>query len=173
MNFVLSVNKNWVAKDQNEVNLIGNLEHLKQLTNNKVVVYNNQFLFKKINKNLLKNKICVCFSQNKIEEEKNVVTNLKDLFEFLSFYTSDNIFVLGDVNFIKSLLPYCKKAYITKIDKIAKDDQSFNNLDEDENWELLKTSDPLFEDGIMYYFCEYVNKNPQKFNYGYEEDDLI
>ena len=174
MNIFLTINEDWsVNTNKNFIyKLNGNQDYFQQLTKNKVVVYNKNFLLQNPNKNFLKNKICACFSLNEIEGEKNVFNSYRDLFEFLSFYNQENIFVIGDLEFIPTLLPYCKKAYITKVQEKGSE-KTFSNLDKNSNWQLLNIKEPIFENNIVYYFCEYVNKNPLKFNYGYEEDYLI
>ena len=174
MNFFLTVDNYWnLSKQQNNYKLKENLNHIKSIIQNKVIVYDNNFLLNTKIKDFKKGNLAVCFTNENIDGEQNVVNNFKELFEFLSFYNEDNIFVLGDEDFIKSLLLYCKKAYITKLQITHQPQNNFPNLDKDENWELVNTSNPVFENNIVYYFCEYVNKKPLKFNYGYEEDDLI
>ena len=174
MNIILTVNKNW-ACDENLIfskKLRGNNLHFNELTNGKIVVFDEELLNKLKNINL-KNKMTFCYSPNNVKKEEEPITDLKTLFEKLSFYNKDNVFVIGGVNFQKEVLPYCEKAYITKTEETIKKENVIVNLDKNENWELIKTSDPIFEDGVVYYFCEYVNKKPLKFNWGYEEDDLI
>ena len=172
MNIFLTVNKDWSINENKSFtnNLKGNEEQFKKLTNGKVVVYNQNFLLQNPNKQVLKNKICACLNLNNKTNETNVFNNLKSLFEFLSFYNSENIFVIGGLDLVLNMLPYCKKAYITKM-QLSNADNNFENLDNNSQWELISTSNPLFEDNIVYYFCEYVNKNPLKFNY-LEEDEI-
>ena len=172
MNIFLTVNEDWsINENQSFTNkLKGNEESFQQLTKNKVVVFSENFLLQNPNKKILKDKICVCFSKNSIANENNVFNNLKSLFEFLSFYNSENIFVIGDLELSLKLLPYCKKAYITKM-QLNNADNNFENLDNNSQWELVNTSNPLFENNIVYYFCEYVNKNPIKYNY-LDEDEI-
>lgn len=173
MNIFLSVNKNWSINDKQNILLKSNKKYLENLIRNKVVVYDESFLLKEASISLIKNKIKVCFSINGFENGENVFDDLAKVFEFLSFYNPDNIFVLGGYKFYKRMLPYCKKAFVTKLDLEKDKNNTIENLDQNPNWELVKTGDPYFEDGIVYYFCEYVNKNPIKFNYGYEDKDLI
>ena len=172
MNLIVSVNKDWKINERQFL-LKGNKKYLQDLTRNKVVVYDESFLLKEANMDFLKDKIKVCFSINGFEKGENVFDDLSKMFEAISFYNTDNIFVVGGENFYKRMFSYCNKAFVTKIEEKSSGEKDFFNLDKDQNWELVKTSNPLFEDGIVYYFCEYVNKKPLKYNYGYEEEDLV
>ena len=177
MNLIVAVDKNWGIGANNTLlySLKGDMNYFKEKTLNKVVVMGDRTLASFPNGNPLKNRINVCISIDPKFKKEGVivVNNLKDLFETISFYDPDKVFVIGGAYVYSQLLPYCKKAYITKIEASKPAEKFFPNLDEKYEWDLVKTSNPVCEDGIVYYFCEYVNRNPLKFNYGYEEDDLV
>lgn len=177
MNLIVAVDKNWGIGAKNTLlyNLKGDMQYFKEKTLDKVVVMGDKTLASFPKGNPLKNRINVCISidPNFKKEGVIVVNNLKDLFEAISFYNTDNVFVIGGAYVYSQMLPYCKKAYITKIEASKEAEKFFPNLDEKPEWELVKTSNPMYEDGIVYYFCEYENKKPLKFNYGYEDEDLV
>lgn len=177
MNLIVAVDKNWGIGAKNGLlyNLKGDMEYFKSKTTNKIVVMGDRTLASFPKGNPLKNRINVCISDNPNFKKEGVivVNNLKDLFEKIAIYDTNNVYVIGGAYVYSQMLPYCSKAYITKIESERPADKFFPNLDNNENWVLTKTSDPVYENGILYYFCEYENKNPQKFNYGYDEPDLF
>ena len=177
MNLIVAVDKNWGIGSNNGLlyNLKQDMEFFKEKTMGKVVVMGDRTLASFPKGNPLKNRINVCISDNPEfqKEGVTVVNSLKELFETLSFYNTENIFVIGGAYVYKQLLPYCQKAYITKIQSEKPADRFFPNLDQEDNWKLVTTGDPHFEQDVVFYFCEYQNQSPKKFNYGYENEDLV
>ena len=67
-----------------------------------------------------------------------------------------NIYVVGGGNLISQLLPYCNRAFITKIHHtFEKANKAMPNLDEDQEWKLILESAPIEEDGYTYSYCLY------------------
>ena len=56
-------------------------------------------------------------------------------------YDDDDLFVIGGGQIYKELLPYCKKAYVTKMKNIFEADTYFPNLDELDDWEMVDKSE--------------------------------
>ena len=177
MNLIVAVDNNWGIGSNNGLlyNLKQDMEFFKEKTMGKVVVMGDRTLASFPKGNPLKNRINVCISDNLNFEKEGVIVvhSLKELFETLSFYDTENIFVIGGAYVYKQLLPYCHKAYITKIQSEKPADRYFPNLDKDADWKLAKKGDPHFEQGVVFYFCEYQNQNVKTFNYGYEKEDLV
>lgn len=64
-------------------------------------------------------------------------------------------FVIGGAGVYAQLLPYCQRAYVTKVHATPESDVFFPNLDEDPAWRLASQTEPETEDGIRYQFCIY------------------
>ena len=56
-------------------------------------------------------------------------------------------------------LPYCKKAYVTKVDYRYEADVFFPNLDEDDDWVMTHDSDEQTYYDLEYYFTIYQRKD--------------
>ena len=69
--------------------------------------------------------------------------------------TDKEIYVAGGGSIYKQLLPYCKTAYVTKIDRKYDADVCFPNLDEDAEWELAETSEEQIYFDTTYHFMKY------------------
>lgn len=67
------------------------------------------------------------------------------------------VYIIGGASIYKQLLPYCDKAYITKIYKPHENvDSYFPNLDQMENeWELTEESSPASYKDFYYSFTTY------------------
>ena len=174
MNLIVAVDKNWGIGAKNGLlyNFKQDMNFFKEMTMDKVVVMGRNTLESFPGGRPLKNRINIClFDQPGFERENVIVVmNFDELFEKLSYYETDNIFVIGGASVYKQLLPYCKNAYITKIEDAKPAEVFFPNLDENKDWELTKTGDPLYEDGTVFYFCKYENKNVQKYNWAVKPD---
>lgn len=72
-----------------------------------------------------------------------------------------DVYIIGGASIYKQLLPYCDKAYITKIYKSHENvDSYFPNLDQMENeWELIEESPPASYKDFYYSFTTYQRIN--------------
>ena len=69
---------------------------------------------------------------------------------------NDGIYVIGGGQIYKELLPYCERAYVTKIlHSYDNTDTYFPNIDNMPEWELTSTSEIKEYEGIQYQFCVY------------------
>ena len=67
----------------------------------------------------------------------------------------DRTFVIGGARVYGQLLPYCQRAYVTKVHVTPESDVFFPNLDENPAWKLVSQTEPETEEGISYQFCVY------------------
>ena len=83
----------------------------------------------------------------------NLIQNLKD---------KDDVYVIGGESIYKALLPYCNKAYVTKVAATVDDADAFMpNLDLNPDWEIEAESEMLSEKGYDFKFVTYKRKcNP-------------
>lgn len=72
---------------------------------------------------------------------------------------AERAFIIGGGSVYRQLLPYCERAYVTKVHCCPQSDTYFPNLDEDENWELESVLQSGEENGIVYEMCLYKRKN--------------
>ena len=75
--------------------------------------------------------------------------------EELKKYPSEDVYVIGGDSIYRQLLPYCDRAYITKIDHAYHADTYFPNLDEDPEWEMTQISDEQTYFDLEYVFTIY------------------
>ena len=87
-----------------------------------------------------------------------IVHSLDEMVDELKKYPSEDIYVIGGESIYRQLLPYCDKAYVTKIDHAYVADTYFPNLDEDSEWEMTKISDEQTYFDLEYVFTIYERK---------------
>lgn len=104
---------------------------------------------------------------NSIPDDPSVQTVFWNLDTFinteLDFYFKNrnlmgyDIYIIGGASIYKQLLPYCDKAYITKIYKSHENvDSYFPNLDSmNEEWALVEESSPASYKDFYYSFATY------------------
>jgi len=72
--------------------------------------------------------------------------------------SADRCFVIGGGSVYKQMLPYCDKAYITKVHTVTSCDTYFPNLDEMADWYPAETLLTGEENGIAYEMVLYKRK---------------
>ena len=72
--------------------------------------------------------------------------------------TADKAMVIGGGSVYKQLLPYCTRAYVTRVGACPKSDTFFPNLEESQEWQLTQVLQTGEENGISYQMCLYQRK---------------
>lgn len=131
----------------------------KQMTLGKVVVMGRETFESLPGKEPLKYRINIVLSKNKsfMKDNVTICSSLDELFLELKKYNSDDVFVIGGESIYTQLLPYCAEAYVTKIENTYIADKYFYNLDKDNVWRLVSTSDMQTYKDINFMFTKYVN----------------
>lgn len=84
-----------------------------------------------------------------------VVHSVEEALGELSRYPGDSIYVIGGGRVYQSFLPYCKKAFVTRVYRCYEADTFFPNLDRDGQWVLAHASKEQEYQGILYDFAVY------------------
>lgn len=72
--------------------------------------------------------------------------------------TAERAMVIGGGSIYRQMLPFCDRAYVTKVHCCPESDTFFPNLDEDSQWELFEVLQSGEENGIHYEMCLYKRK---------------
>ena len=84
-----------------------------------------------------------------------VVSTIEEALEELKKYKDEDIFVIGGESIYRQMLPYCKTAFVTKIDHAYDADTFFPNLDEMDDWKLTGISEEQTYFDLEYVFARY------------------
>ena len=72
--------------------------------------------------------------------------------------SAERAFVIGGGTVYRRMLPYCERAYVTKVHATPESDTFFPDLDADGAWELAEVLQSGEENGIGYEMCLYTRK---------------
>ena len=159
MNLIVAVDKNWAIglKGDLLVSIPQDMKFFRQTTKGKVVAMGRKTLESFPNGLPLKERVNIVLTSDKNYNGRGAVLvhTIEDLVKELQKYKEEDIFVIGGETIYRQLLPYCKKAYITKIDHAYHADTFFPNLDEDPEWEMTGISDEQTYFDLEYVFTIY------------------
>ena len=84
--------------------------------------------------------------------------SIESCLELLKEYNTEDVYICGGASIYKQFLPYCDKAYITKVDREFSADSFFPNLDKDDEWEMIEQSEEQTYFDNEFYFTTYARK---------------
>ena len=143
------------------VSIAADLKRFRQLTIGKTVVLGRKTLATFPGGQPLEQRdnLILSTSLDGVEGAK-VVPDLTALFADLRGRDLEQVFVIGGASVYEALLPYCRRAYITKTFLAPPADTFFPDLDKLENWSPTGTGPILEENGVRFQYLDYVNRSP-------------
>lgn len=87
-----------------------------------------------------------------------IAHSVEEALELVKNEDPDNVFVIGGESVYRAFLPYCSRAYLTKIDYAYEADAHFPNLDNDPEWEIEAESEEKTCFDLCYAFVTYKRK---------------
>ena len=91
-------------------------------------------------------------------EGVTVLHSVEDVLEEVKNEDPDKVFVVGGGTIYEQFLPFCGKAFVTKLDINLESDTFFPNLDELGSWSEERQTEANESNGIKYTICTYVKK---------------
>ena len=88
-----------------------------------------------------------------------MVQSLPELFSEIRKYPPEDVFVIGGAMMYHTMLPYCDKVYLTKVDADGQAEVFFDNLDKLDNWRMTQESEPQEDNGYTIRFTTYENSS--------------
>lgn len=165
MNIIVAVDEKWGIGKNNDLlfHVPEDMKYFRSMTSGKTVICGKNTLLSFPGGNPLPKRKHFVLTHGSLPENDQLVSvgSLDTLLEMIKDLPEEEVFVIGGESVYRQLLPYCKKAYVTKFFKTDPNATVFfPNLDEDPNYIL---SDPgerlLSQNGIEYAFQIYSNKN--------------
>lgn len=162
MNIIVSVDKNWAIGHQNRllVRIPNDMKNFRRLTTGNVIVMGRKTLESFPQGQPLADRVNIVLTKNKDYQVKGavVVNSMDALLKELENYGDKQVYVAGGESIYRQLLPYCKKAVITKIDESYEADTYFPDLDKDEEWRITEESEEQTYFDICYTYVTYERK---------------
>ncbi len=164
MQAILHCDRKWGIGKRNDLmfRLPEDMKYFRKMTSGKVVVMGSNTLLSFPDEKPLKNRINIVLwpGGDSARAEKDgfiMVDNLDQLFEEIKKYNSEDVFVIGGAMMYHTMLPYCDKVYLTKVDADGGAEVFFDNLDELPNWKMTRESEPVDDNGYKIRFTVYEN----------------
>lgn len=160
MNCIAIVDKKWGIGKNNRLlfNIPEDMEFFKQKTVGNIVVMGKNTLLSFPGENPLPNRTNIILSTTLERNDCIVCRNLFALWKQLCKFNLQDVFIIGGEQVYRQLLPYCSKAYITKVNADGYASDFFPNLDKDRNWELILSGENQMFGDVEFCFCEYINE---------------
>ncbi len=161
MNLIVNVSKNWAIGKSNALlfHLSQDMKFFKEHTTGKTIVMGRKTLESLPGSRPLPNRENVVLTRNPDYKPDGVIV-YNSIDEFLANTPdTDDIYVIGGESLYRDLLPYCKRAFVTKVDKTIDDADAFMvNLDENPDWAVENISAELLEKDLTFRFVTYRRK---------------
>ena len=158
MNLIVAADKNFgIGKDGTMPwHISADLKYFKEKTLGKTVIMGRKTLLSFPKQKPLPNRENIVLSHDRNFASEGV-TVLHSFSDIKRFAENDDVFILGGGSIYKALLPFCKYAYVTKIDAEFECDTYFENLDKLSDWHMIDRSEPYEENGLGFCFTVYEN----------------
>ncbi|MBR6632905.1 MAG: dihydrofolate reductase [Clostridia bacterium] len=157
MNLIVAIDKNnGIGKNGDLLcHLSADLKHFKEVTTGKTVIMGYNTLISLPKSAPLKNRRNIVLYEKDIEiEGAEVVHSLDELFELIKDVDTDQLFVIGGAMVYTLLMPYCKRLYITHIEKAFDADRFLPEIKADQ-WRAIEESETMEEEGIPFRYVTY------------------
>ena len=160
MNLIVAVDKNYGIGKNNALlaHIPEDMKFFKSKTIGKTIVMGSNTYLSFPKRPLPDRENIVLTSKPSKFPEIKAFESIGELFEYISDRHED-VFVCGGSTVYLQLLPYCEKAYVTRIDESFDADAFFPNLDELNDWEKKEESAPVESNGYKITFAVYENSN--------------
>ena len=163
MILIFAVDNNWNIGFGGRMlaHLPEDLKRFRELTKGHIVIMGRRTLEAIPGQSPLPGRINILVTRGKQFENKGfyIINNLEHLFPLLHQINPDDekeVFVTGGETIVKELMPYCNKAYITKILKaFKKADTCIPNLDLDRHWKIFNESEIYGQGDLKYKYVDY------------------
>ena len=164
MKLIFAVDRNWnIGYDGDMLFKISkDLQRFRMFTENNIIIMGRKTFESLPDKKALPNRINIVITRDKEYEAEDVIVihSIEEVFPLLKKLDPAEemeVFLIGGGNLTHQMLEYCNYAYITKVDKAFNiSDTVIPNLDEDEDWTIVKESETDFQEDLEYKYVDYT-----------------
>jgi len=159
---ILHADKKWGIGKKNDLmfRLPLDMKFFRETTSGKIVCMGYNTLLSFPGSKPLKNRTNIVLCEDGLSPEGCIaVHSVQELLSAVKQYNKDDVFVIGGASVYRTLLPYCEKVYLTKVDADGGAEVFFPDLDKDENFVLVSESAPVDDNGYTIRFTTYRNLN--------------
>ena len=166
MNLIVAADKRWgIGRDGGLLASIPtDMKYFREHTTGKVVVMGRKTLESMPGRRGLPKRTNYVLTTNPdYEAERCIIVNSEDeLWEELSQYDPDDVYLIGGAALYNKFYKMCDKLYVTKIEADLDADTFITCFDDDPDYEVVSESEPVTENGITFRFVVYKRKRGRK-----------
>lgn len=159
MNLIVAVDQNWGIGLNDELlfRIKADHRHFRELTIGNTVILGRKTLLTFPRGLPLKDRTNLILSaqENYAIEGAIVFHSISALLKQIETQSDGEIFVIGGASVYEALLPFCTRAYITKILSDRPADRYFPNLDLSDSWRIIEASPIQTEEDLDFQFLIY------------------
>lgn len=163
MNLIVAADSRWgIGKNGGLLaDLPTDMKYFREHTRDRVVVMGRKTLESLPGKKGLPKRVNFVLTSNPdFEAERCTVVHSEDeLWEAVSEYEPDDVFLIGGATLYNRFYRDCDKLYVTKIDADLDADTFIVDFDKDPDFEIISESEPVTENGLTYSFVIYKKKD--------------
>ena len=162
MNLIVAADNKWgIGRDGGLLASIPtDMKYFREHTTGKVVVMGRRTLDSMPGKRGLPTRINYVLTTNPDYEAERckVVHSEDELWNELSQYEPDDVFLIGGAHLYNNFYRMCDRLYVTKMDADLDADTFIVNFDDDPDYAVVSESEPVTENGITFRFVVYEKK---------------
>lgn len=163
---IVVVDRNWGIGKNNDLlfHIPADMKFFRETTTGHVVVMGSNTLKSFPGGKPLPNRVnVVLYPGGEKRDDCIIADSLDELKSILAAYRDREIFVIGGAMFYKTMLPYCERVLVDKVDADGGAQVFYPNLDENPNFKLVKQAEPMESNGYKLTITEYENIATQSF----------
>ena len=163
MNLICAVDENWAIGKDNDLlfPIPEDLKNFRRLTIDRSVICGKNTLLSFPGQKPLPGRRHFVLTHSSLEETEQLIPvgSIEALAQKIRGIPSEELFVIGGGSVYRQLLPYCRKAYITKIFAADPDANVFlPDLDQSEDFVLREEEEiQTSQNGLRFRYCLYEN----------------
>ena len=165
MNLIVAVTEDWGigCKGRLLCSLKEDMQYFRRTTKGKTVLMGQKTLESFPGGRPLKDRVNLVLSDDPdyLVPGAQVFHTPEEILRAAAEYPKDDVFVIGGASVYDLFLPWCRYAYITKMEIRPEADRYFPDLDKMENWYLESEGERLESNGVGYRFTRYENRAPR------------
>lgn len=162
MNAIVCVDSRWGIGNKGEllVNIPADKRMFKELTTGGVVLGGRRTMEGLPGGTTLKGRTNIVLTSRKDYSfgDAIIVHSMEEALAELKKYPEERIYIVGGGKVYEQFLPYCDKAYVTKVDYRYEADTFFPNLEKEADWVMTHDSEEQTYYDLEYYFTIYQRK---------------
>ena len=162
MNLIVAADRNWgIGRDNGLLaSLPTDMKYFRDHTRGKVVVMGRKTLESMPGGRGLPDRTNYVLTANPDYEAEGciMVHGEYELFDELSRFRPDDVFLIGGGTLYTRFYRYCNRLYVTKIDADLDADTFIPDFDADPDYEVISESEPVTENGLTFRFVVYQKK---------------